>query len=85
MVAKSITATIIKANEIDIQNGVNNGMSKALLDRLMLNAERIEGMAQGVEDDRSDEKREPRMMPKMIPLTPATWPTKPFLIPLYNA
>ena len=41
---------IIKANEIDIQNGVNNGMSKALLDRLMLNAERIEGMAQGVED-----------------------------------
>ena len=40
---------IIKANEIDLQNGRNNGMSEALLDRLMLNADRVEGMAQGVE------------------------------------
>ena len=40
---------IIKANEIDIQNGKDNGMSEALLDRLMLNSDRIEGMAQGVE------------------------------------
>ena len=40
---------IIKANEIDIQNGKDNGMSEALLDRLMLNGDRIEGMAQGVE------------------------------------
>ena len=40
---------IIKANEIDLQNGRNNGMSEALLDRLMLNSDRIEGMAQGVE------------------------------------
>ena len=40
---------IIKANEIDLQNGKDNGMSEALLDRLMLNGDRIEGMAQGVE------------------------------------
>ncbi len=40
---------ILKANAIDLQNGRNNGMSEALLDRLMLNADRIEGMAQGVE------------------------------------
>ena len=40
---------IIKANAIDLQSGRNNGMSEALLDRLMLNADRVEGMAQGVE------------------------------------
>ena len=40
---------IIKANAIDLQNGRNNGMSEALLDRLMLNADRVESMAQGVE------------------------------------
>lgn len=40
---------IIKANEIDLQKGRENGMSEALLDRLMLNSDRIEGMAQGVE------------------------------------
>lgn len=40
---------ILKANAVDLQNGKNNGMSEALLDRLMLNADRIEGMAQGVE------------------------------------
>ena len=28
---------ILKANAIDLQNGRNNGMSEALLDRLMLN------------------------------------------------
>ncbi len=40
---------ILKANAIDLQNGRNNGMSEALLDRLMLNEDRVEGMAQGVE------------------------------------
>ncbi len=40
---------IISANAIDLENGKNNGMSEALLDRLMLNKDRIEGMAQGVE------------------------------------
>lgn len=41
---------IIEANAKDIQNGIDNGMSKALLDRLKLDRERIEGMAQGVRD-----------------------------------
>ena len=41
---------IIEANTKDIQNGIDNGMSKALLDRLKLDRERIEGMAQGVMD-----------------------------------
>ena len=41
---------IVKANEVDLQNGRNNGLSEALLDRLMLNNDRVEGMAKGVED-----------------------------------
>ena len=36
---------IIEANGKDIQNGIDNGMGKALLDRLKLDKERIEGMA----------------------------------------
>ena len=40
---------ILKANALDLQNGRNNGMSEALLDRLMLNEDRVEGMALGVE------------------------------------
>ena len=41
---------IVKANEIDLRNGVESGMSKAFLDRLMLDNDRVEGMAKGVED-----------------------------------
>ncbi len=40
---------ILEANALDLKNGKENGMAESLLDRLMLNAERIEGMAQGVE------------------------------------
>ena len=40
---------ILNANAIDLENGRNNGMSEALLDRLMLNKDRVEGMAEGVE------------------------------------
>lgn len=40
---------ILEANALDIKNGRENGMAESLLDRLMLNADRIEGMAQGVE------------------------------------
>lgn len=40
---------ILEANKIDLENGKNNGMAESLLDRLMLNADRVEGMAQGVE------------------------------------
>lgn len=40
---------ILEANALDLNNGREKGMAESLLDRLMLNAERIEGMAQGVE------------------------------------
>lgn len=40
--------TIIKANSIDLENGKNNSMSQGLLDRLMLNEDRIENIADGV-------------------------------------
>ncbi len=39
---------IIKANELDMENGRNNGMSTAILDRLKLDKLRIEGMANGL-------------------------------------
>lgn len=39
---------IITANQIDIENGKNNGMKKAMLDRLSLDKARIEAMAEGV-------------------------------------
>jgi glutamate-5-semialdehyde dehydrogenase len=41
---------ILAENTNDIEEGREKGMSKALLDRLSLSAERIEGMAQGLED-----------------------------------
>ena len=40
---------ILEANAIDIENGRKNGMAESLVDRLMLNADRVEGMAQGIE------------------------------------
>ncbi len=39
---------IMTANEIDLAKGKENGLSASLLDRLMLNQKRIEGIAQGV-------------------------------------
>lgn len=39
---------IVKANEIDIHNAVENGTKTSLIDRLRLTKERIEGMADGV-------------------------------------
>lgn len=39
---------IIAANHIDLENGRKNGTSKSLLDRLALNKERIEGIAEGL-------------------------------------
>lgn len=41
---------IIQANTIDLENGKNNGMSEAMLDRLKLDKGRIKEMAKGVED-----------------------------------
>lgn len=40
---------IIKANEIDIENGKKAGLTESLLDRLRLSEERICGIADGVE------------------------------------
>jgi len=43
-------AYIIEENNKDLKNGKEAGLSDALLDRLMLNEERIEGIAKSVED-----------------------------------
>ena len=51
-VAKALrdnAAAIISANNTDIENGKAAGLTDSLLDRLRLDAARIEGMAQGVE------------------------------------
>lgn len=42
------TDEIITANKIDLENAVKNNMSKAMQDRLLLNASRISGIADGV-------------------------------------
>lgn len=42
------TEAILSANQLDIQKGEESGTSKALLDRLALNLQRIEAMAQGL-------------------------------------
>ncbi|MGB4106750.1 MAG: glutamate-5-semialdehyde dehydrogenase [Alphaproteobacteria bacterium] len=42
-------APILEANEKDLAAGRQKGLSPALIDRLKLNAERIEGMAKGLE------------------------------------
>ncbi|HCW05697.1 MAG TPA: glutamate-5-semialdehyde dehydrogenase [Clostridium sp.] len=39
---------IIEANSVDIKKGKENGLSKALLDRLLLTEERIKDMAEGL-------------------------------------
>lgn len=41
---------IIEENKKDLENGKNSGLSDAILDRLMLNADRIEGIAKSVEE-----------------------------------
>ena len=42
------TDTILAANAEDIENAKKNGMAEALIDRLMLSAERVRGMAEGL-------------------------------------
>lgn len=52
-IAKALRAnaqTIIAENKKDLENGKNAGLSEAMLDRLSLSAERINGMADGVEE-----------------------------------
>ncbi len=43
-------ADILSANKIDMDNGQNNNLEAALLDRLELNDARFEGMLQGLKD-----------------------------------
>ena len=50
-VAKALVANsaeILAANEIDVKNAKENGMSEALLDRLSLNEARVKSMADGI-------------------------------------
>ncbi|MBQ8634105.1 MAG: glutamate-5-semialdehyde dehydrogenase [Lachnospiraceae bacterium] len=42
------SADIIAANEIDVKNAKENGMSEALLDRLSVNEARVKAMADGI-------------------------------------
>jgi glutamate-5-semialdehyde dehydrogenase len=44
------TEKIIEANGIDVQKGIDKGLSKALVDRLLLNPQRIQDMAQGLRE-----------------------------------
>jgi len=44
------TKAILKANALDMQNGKKQGLSPVLLDRLLLNEKRIEGMIRGIKD-----------------------------------
>src|SRR5690349_12739500 len=43
-------AALLAANRIDVEQATQRGVSSALLDRLMLNEQRIEGMARGIEE-----------------------------------
>jgi glutamate-5-semialdehyde dehydrogenase len=40
---------LLTANAVDMENGRNNGLDAALLDRLELNSERIDGMIEGLQ------------------------------------
>ncbi len=42
--------TIIEENKIDLENGEKAGLGRGLADRLMLNKQRIEDMAKGIEN-----------------------------------
>lgn len=44
------SAEIIAANDLDMADGEAKGLSSAMLDRLKLNNERIEGVARGLDD-----------------------------------
>lgn len=44
------TQAILEANKKDVQAGIEKGLSKALIDRLLLNPERIQDMAQGLRE-----------------------------------
>lgn len=41
-------SAVLTANQVDMENGSNNGLNEALLDRLALDDERINGMIEGL-------------------------------------
>ncbi|WP_342472546.1 glutamate-5-semialdehyde dehydrogenase [Metasolibacillus sp. FSL H7-0170] len=43
------TATIVEANQLDLQLGAKNGLSAATLDRIMLNEGRIQAMSEAIQ------------------------------------
>jgi glutamate-5-semialdehyde dehydrogenase len=43
-------AELLAANRVDVEQATQRGLSSSLLDRLMLNEQRIETMARGIED-----------------------------------
>ena len=43
------TDELIKANAVDVENGKKNNMPEGLVDRLLLTPERIQGMAEGLQ------------------------------------
>lgn len=45
---KKNASDIIAANKLDVENARQKGMSEALIDRLLLNHQRIESMAEGI-------------------------------------
>lgn len=49
-VLKNAKPAILAANKIDMDNGKNNDLDAALLDRLELNDARFDGMLQGLKD-----------------------------------
>lgn len=44
------TDVILKANEVDMENGRKKGLSPSLLDRLLLDTKRVEAMANGLKE-----------------------------------
>ncbi|MGL5084882.1 MAG: glutamate-5-semialdehyde dehydrogenase, partial [Clostridium sp.] len=53
IMAKALVANkedILKANKVDLQASMEKGTSKAMLDRLALNEDRIDAMAEGLRD-----------------------------------
>ena len=42
--------TILKANKLDMEDGKQNNLSVALMDRLLLNKDRVQGMANAIKD-----------------------------------
>lgn len=73
------SAHIIEQNAIDLENARNNGMSEAMQDRLMLNEQRIDGIASAVEkiislDDPVGKVSDGTVLPNGLQLTKVSVP-----------